>query len=229
MQWTVLGINDADITSFTIELHDTSGHLKDRTVIYNVKKSTVKEFTEAISVAAFTRYRISMKSCILTVCGILSTPKFFTTMEDEPGPIINLTNVVEEDVIRLHWQKPIILPGMLRYFIIDLKRQTSNLSQPHYPKNASNISTSFELSAIYLAPNEKYYAEVSAVTTKKGPSTRTNFVSPEDIPSKPENVTAVLIKSDMISVRWTPPYYLNGVLLDYKVRLFLCFLKMGRS
>ena len=229
MQWTVLGVNDADITSFTIELHDTSGHLEDRTVIYNVKKSTVKEFTEAVSVAAFTRYRISMKSCILTVCGVLSTPKFFTTMEDAPGPITNLTNVVEEDVIRLHWQKPVILPGMLRYFIIDLKRQANGLSQPHYPKNASNISTSFELSVIYLSPNENYYAEVSAVTTKKGPPKRTNFVSPEGIPSKPEKVIAVLIKSDMISVKWSPPNYPNGVLLDYKVRLFLGFLEMGRS
>lgn len=228
MQWTILGINDTDITSFTIELHDTSGHLEDKTVIFNVKKSTLKMFTEAVSVAAFTRYRISMKSCILTVCGILSMPKFFTTMEDAPGPITKLTSVVEEDVITLHWQKPLILPGILRYFIIDLKRQTSGLSQPYYPKNASNISTSFKLNASCLSPNEKHYVEVSAVTTKKGPPKRTYFVSPEGIPSKPKNVTAVLIKSDMISVKWSPPNRPNGVLLGYKVRLFLGFLVMGR-
>lgn len=208
----VLQTEIPDGLKFTVSLEDASGKLKN-SVEYTVKDRSSRFFSTSMDVERFIRYRVIIRPCVLEVCGLDSEPKFITTEEGVPSKVQNLTLTNHIDSVEISWSKPAKVPGIIRKYILNVKRV--GISEYGYPKYLSNTTTKYKM--VDLAPYQNLVAEVTAHTVADGPVASENFVSPEGTPGHPTNLSAILLKNDMFSIRWAPPRYPNGVIQGYGV------------
>lgn len=215
--YIINGKNFRDVDFLMLQLENLrTKKLEFTEVLVSSRSEHIATSTLTVAVDPFTNYKINIKACILSICSGFSRPKVILTGEEKPTKVSNLTVTKTSDYVGISWLPPEQIPGILRYYIIDVKYDALPSPVNNYPKKVENTTLNYIFTD--LRPHTPLRIIVKAATIAEGEGVEITVVSPEGKPGAPASVKVVTLQETrMMSVKWDEPDYPNGNITMYKV------------
>ncbi|KAI4463580.1 cytokine receptor [Holotrichia oblita] len=155
------------------------------------------------------------------------------TVPKAPEEPRNVTIEYDKEVpitLSVHWLKPCNTNGKLKYFEYELTGQ--QIDDDKWDNRVNNVlantngSFSYELFIESLKPYFNYTLKLAAyVEGLDGDDIRgdevivTNIITPETVPSAPQNLRAIVEDDSILLITWEPPESIAGRLGDYRITI----------
>ncbi|XP_065178731.1 uncharacterized protein LOC135809326 [Sycon ciliatum] len=169
-----------------------------------------------------TTYSLSVSSCTLIGCSNVSSAINIFTIEEAPGAgVLGVVLEIQHDSVRLSWHAPneTFHHGIIQaYHIIVWSSDSRNLTS--FLQDFNVTSSTFTTVVRGLEAYYNYsYSIVAANAAGRGPSVNGSFRSAVTNPLSVSNTVATLVSGQPahVTVSWTSPSVLNGIITQYQV------------
>ncbi|XP_065180018.1 uncharacterized protein LOC135810453, partial [Sycon ciliatum] len=169
-----------------------------------------------------TTYSLSVSSCTLIGCSNVSSAIDIFTIEEAPGAgVLGVVLEIQHDSVRLSWHAPneTFHHGIIQaYHIIVWSSDDRNLTR--FLQDFNVTSSTFTTVVRGLEAYYNYsYSIVAANAAGRGPSVNGSFTTTVTNPLPVSNAAATAIsgRPDHVTVSWTSPSILKGIITEYKV------------
>eukprot|EP00794_Sanderia_malayensis_P016255 gene16255-17897_t len=225
--FAVVVVDDKTVLAIWNEPKSLNGILHD----YQIRYKELKNFTFLPTISAgkslshnvkdlqpFTSYafQVTARTGLGTIIGTWSNITITKTQEGSPTAPMNVTaTALSDTVIRLTWNKPKSLNGIIHHYQIRYKELTNFTFLP-----TISVGKSLTHNVKDLQPFTSYAFQVAATRLGAVIGTWSNVTitrTQEGSPTAPINVTATALSDTIIRITWNKPKSLNGILHNYQI------------